>query len=396
MPNPPMPAEDAPRATSGGAVRPMRREDLPAIGRLFEAVFRRREQAAPEALIRHLADIYLDHPWHDEATPSLIFESEDGAVDGFVGVLPLRLRFGERRLSGAVAGSLMVRDAARRPMAGARLLRVFLNGKQDISFGDTTNATSEGLWRRLGGSALPLASMEWLKIVRPARFAAGVAANRMAWAGFALNPLGSAIDAIVRLVRRRRPFDPAWDAQTVDDEGFIAALTALSRTDEFALDLEPDIARWFLRQAALKQRHGPLHRRIVRDRGGRIIGAYLIYGRRGQPAEMLQTLTDARHGDAVLASMGRFADEIGCSAVRGRTQPVLMQALFRAGCLMRHRSFTVVDTRDAALMQAIERGASLGGFFGETWTRIVSDTFDGLTAADSTVPHAALRPQTAA
>jgi hypothetical protein len=43
---------------------------------------------------------------------------------------------------------------------------------------------------------------------------------------------------------------------------------------------------------------------------------------------------------------------------------------------MRHRCSTVVNTADTGMMQALESGASmLGGFFGETWMRLVSDDF---------------------
>jgi hypothetical protein len=53
-----------------------------------------------------------------------------------------------------------------------------------------------------------------------------------------------------------------------------------------------------------------------------------------------------------------------------------MTALFKIGCLMRHRCSTVVNTADAAMMQALEGSNSmLGGFFGETWMRLVSDSF---------------------
>ena len=43
---------------------------------------------------------------------------------------------------------------------------------------------------------------------------------------------------------------------------------------------------------------------------------------------------------------------------------------------LRHRGATVADTEDAALMQALDSGsAPCGGFFGETWLRLVSDEF---------------------
>lgn len=368
-PAPPSAAAPA-HAAASGTIRPFARGDLDAIAGLFADVFYHRPLAAPEALKAHIADIYLNHPWRDPETPSLVYLSDDGAVDGFVGVLPLRLNLGPRRLRGAVAGSLMVRDAAQRPMAGARLLRTFLKGPQDISLGDTTNAVSEALWTRIGGVSLPLSSLEFTALVRPARFAATVAATRAPWLGPVMKAAGSAIDAL----RRRAPAGDTQDTMT-DDAGWLTAVAALTRPNALGLELADGGAAWLLKQAALKRKHGTLHRRVVRGKNGRPIGAYLIYGRRGEPAELLQAVLETRDADAVFAGMMHFARTMGFSAMRGRTQPALMPALFRAGCLMRHRSYTVVDAHEPALLSALQH-ATLGGLFGETWTRITSDPFD--------------------
>jgi len=83
-----------------------------------------------------------------------------------------------------------------------------------------------------------------------------------------------------------------------------------------------------------------------------------------------------RQGEAVFASLVDFATAEGCVAVRGQSHPGIMDALFKAGCILRHRGATVADTEDAALMQALDSGsAPFGGFFGETWLRLVSDDF---------------------
>lgn len=353
--------------------------DLPAIARLFQNVFRNTDAPAPQDLIDHLRKVYFEHPWATPETPSLAFVSADGTVDGFVGVLPLRLRFAGRKVTGAIAGSLMVRAPQQRPLAGVRLLRSFLAGKQEFSTGDTANWISQGLWERMGGSPLPLASMEWLKIIHPFRFGATLVANRIGrWAGYVLSPIAAGGDAIANLVSRKAPTPSAspFTDQTVDAEAFIGPYLVVSGKQAVSLDLDRETLRWFLAQAAEKRRHGDLVHRVVSDRAGRPVGCYLIYCRKGAAAEVLQIVTEPRHADAVMASVVAFARSQGCSAVRGRTQAGLMTALFKIGCLMRHRCSTVVNTADAAMMQALEGGTSmLGGFFGETWMRLVSDEF---------------------
>ena len=109
---------------------------------------------------------------------------------------------------------------------------------------------------------------------------------------------------------------------------------------------------------------------------GRPVGCYLVYCRRGAPAETLQIVSLPKSTEAVLADLVAYAAAQGCTAVRGRTQGPMMDAFFRAGCLMRHRSATVYRTQDAELSAALENGrTALGGLFGETWSRLVSDDF---------------------
>ncbi len=372
----PIPIVAARPADAGvGRLRAGAHDDLPAVARLFFGGLRRTTGAPPGSLIDHLREVYFEHPWRDAAVTSQVFVSPDGSVDGFIGVLPLRLHHRGQPVRAAIAGALMVRDPAAQPMAGARLLRSFMAGPQTLSIGDTANWTSKKLWERLGGRTVPLASMEWLKILRPVSFGLSALRNRLP---APLRPLLAGVPILASLRRARAvpAADRAWSAVTVDDANFLQCFAELSATLEVTLDLEGEAGRWFLAQAARQTRHGPLYRRVVRDRAGRTIGCYLIHAKRGAPAQALQVLAAARQGEAVFASLLAFALELGCNAVRGQSQPALMDAVFRARCILRHACATVIDTDDPALMDALERGsAPFGGFFGETWMRLVSDDF---------------------
>lgn len=371
----PADARDAPPASAveQPVLRPCTVEDLAEVARLFQHVFHR-SAAAPDELIAYLKDVYFDHPWYDPDTPSLAFVGADGRVEGFIGVLPLRLRFRGAPLRASVAGALMVRDHLRQPMAGARLLRAYMSGPQALSMGDTANWTSKTLWERIGGRTLPLASLEWLAIIRTAGFGVSVLRNKLPGLFGAL--LAPAASLAGLLGRRRKGATPAWSGETVDDESWLAASEAVAKDFAVTLDPDPLAGRWFLAQAARKTRHGPLFRRVVRDRGGRVIGCYLVFAKRGAVAQTLFIAALPRQGEAVFASLVDFATAEGCVAVRGQSHAGIMDALFKAGCILRHRGATVADTKDAALMQALESGsAPFGGFFGETWLRLVSDDF---------------------
>src|SRR5690606_5035272 len=100
------------------------------------------------------------------------------------------------------------------PLAGARLLKGFLDGPQDISFSETASEVSAQLWTRLRGVALPSYSLEWVRIIRPAGFAVGVASRRSSLAGL-FSPLARVVDG----VWRRRTDSRNWAALPLGGTG---------------------------------------------------------------------------------------------------------------------------------------------------------------------------------
>ncbi len=364
-------------APGGDRVRPCTQNDLRQVAMLFQHVFRKRRGEPPQQLIEHLNEVYFRHPWNHASLPSLVLEREDGTLDGFIGVIPLKLEFRGKPLMGSVAGAFMVRDPEQRPLAAARLMRGHISGPQQVSFGDTTNGPARAMWEKLGGHMLPVASMEWLKVIRLVPFGVSSALSRApALVSMVLQPVAVAIDRLSWMLRRRPAAKADWLSETVGDDAYLAAANQVSARLDLRLARDDEAGLWLLGMAAQKRRYGPLHRRVVANRAGKAVGCYLVYCRRGAPAETLQIVTTARDAQAVLDDLIAFAASQGCTAVRGRTQGPIIDAVFRAGCLMRHRSATVYRTADADLRMALERGQiALGGFYGETWTRLVSDEF---------------------
>ncbi|MCC6919610.1 MAG: hypothetical protein IT548_10430 [Alphaproteobacteria bacterium] len=373
-----IPASRTAQEPAADRVRPCEARDLGAVAELFQLVFRKDASAPPRDLIDHLDAVYFLHPWHNAATPSLVLERADGTLDGFIGVLPLRLIFRGKPIVATIAGALMVRDPEQRPLAASRLMRAHVSGPQYVSLGDTTNHPAQTMWERLGGHQLPLASMEWLKIIRWVPFGVSSGVSRLPQRFRSLlKPVAAGVEWLSwTLGPKLVPNANETIGETVDDAAYLAAAGQISQNFDLRLDPDPEAGLWLLRMAAEKRKYGALHRRIVRSRNGRPVGTYLVYFRRGMPAETLQIVSHPKSSEAVLADLIAYAAAQGCTAVRGRTQGPMIDAFFRAGCLMRHRSATVFRTQDAELAAALENGhTALGGLFGETWTRLVSDDF---------------------
>ena len=366
------------RATTDTAqIRPCAPTDVPAVAALFQRTFRNPRVAAPASLQAYLRELYFEHPWRDPDLASKVFVA-NGAVAGFIGILPLRLTFRGTTVRAAVAGSLMVDRPQENPLAGARLLRAYLGGPQELSLSDSANAVSRGMWERLGGKAMPTESMEWVRPFRPAATALALAADvaplwRLAW------PLAAVIDGAAGLIKhdllRFKPIADARDSEASDDE-LIRLIPELAQAYEVRPAWEPTTLRWVLSHVARKERHGPMVRRIVRDRNGGLLGCYVYYGRRGGVAWVLQVLARPDGVEPVLDNLFANAFRRGCVGIRGRTQARLLDGLQRRQCLFFTYNSTVVHSANAELLAAIRAGDGLvTGLSGDAWTRLIGDTF---------------------
>lgn len=368
----------------GRAVRGLERRDLEEVADIFLSVFRgvsdpKRRAAAIPRVVAHLAEIYLDCPWLDADRGSLVLVERDGTIGGFLGSIQLPMRFDGREILASAMGNFMVTDAERRSGAGLELLRAHLANGLDLHFTDTANRISLGFRQGMRFELLPMHSLEWVLALRPARLAAERASRR-----WRLLP-GRLLDRVVR------PLDaPLRRALRLDDLASTGVeVGEATRGDLFAFAAErvadrrlrPDWTEerfgWLLDRAAARSGNGPLRLRQATDGRGRVIGQWLIYAEAGSVAAVLQVFATPRHEHTVISALLRDADATGCLAVRGSTEPALLEALYAVpGMLFHHKGATGLRASDPALHEAARAGdLSIGGLTGESWTRFVSDRF---------------------
>jgi hypothetical protein len=361
-------------------IRNCARGDIPAVAALFQKTFRRSDEAPPASLEAHLAEVYLDHPWYDPDVAARVHVNGEGRVTGFIGVFPGRFEFHGRPFRAAIAGTLMAENPDRDPLAGARLLRSVIKGPQDISISETTNLLSQGLWERLGGTVLPLLSMDFLRIMRPASAALSLLAERNGRAGL-LAPAARLGDAIgrrwskgleppapsARLTRHENPSD----AEMATVVRALAGLVELHPAWSGAADIG-----WFLAQAERKERYGALRRAVLTSGKGDPVGCYIYHGKPGGAGRALQVLARPDAVDDVVDHMFHDAARTGLAALRGRSSPQLANALLKRNCIFVHRASTVIHTANKELASAADRGeALLTGLAGESWTRLIGGAF---------------------
>jgi hypothetical protein len=361
-------------------IRPCTREDIPAVAGIFHRTFRNNHNPPPRSLELCLNEILFDHPWFDPELPSRVFVTPEGKVGGFMGTVALHMSYRGKAVRAAVPTSLAVENPARYPLAGARLVRAFLSGPQDLSISEPANALSQGLMTRLGAEQVPSESMEWLRIFEPGGFALSLLGDHPA-ARIAA-PLFRLGD---RLVRRtiagdmiRLPSGPpsfAHDAD-VSDEALLAYLPELTTGYELRPDWDPAAFKFVLGHAARNEARGTLYRRVVFGKDMKPIGCYVYHGRPGRVAFVLQVLSRPGAVDAVLDSLFAHSLGNGSVAVKGRTEQRLLDPLLRRGALFFRRHSSLVHSRHRELVEAVRAGTAVtGGLAGESWMRLCGDRF---------------------
>ncbi|WP_378942215.1 hypothetical protein [Mesorhizobium sp. ANAO-SY3R2] len=365
-------------------IRHLMGADVPAVAGLFQRVFRDAVDSPTANLEAYFTSLFLEGPDQDPEIRSHVHVRDDGGVSGFIGVLPMPVLVGERPMRAAICSTLMVDNYADDPFAGARLMRAFLAGPQDISLTETANDISTAMLRKLRATVLPDHSLEWLRVIRPAGFVAEMAAS-VVGAARLLSPLAKPIDALIR----RGTAEPRWSNLAAS----IPAGTLASRDadDETAATLfrkltEPFVVRprWcdesllrMLAESRHKALFGDMVRRVVTTRDGRPVGMFLYYGDPGRIGRVIQILAVPGQTGAVIDSMLAHASERGMVALRGRTQPTLLEAMLGRRFTFVHALSSLVHARDAALIEPFIAGkAFFNGFAGESWSRLIGDRFD--------------------
>ena len=347
---------DAPKSV-GGHVRPAEAADMAQVGRLFTRIFDRQDGPAPPALTAYLAELFLDAPDRDPEIGSKVHVRGDGTVNGFIGVLPLPLRHEGRDLRGAVCGSLMVDERDSDPFAGARLMRSFLSGPQDISLSETANPISEGMWRKLRGTILPAYSLEWVRVLRPAGFAVDVAALSLPVLG-AMRPIALPMNALAR--RFASGVLRATDSQTAQDRDVgIEELAELIQLIIAKTSLHPawspPALRRMLGDASRKSRYGTFIARAVTVRGyARSAPSSITSSADVSPMSCRSWRCPARRETCSTASSFMPNDGRGC---RSRPQPAIpARRLLTRNCFHVHRASSLVHARDPDLLEPFIAG----------------------------------------
>jgi hypothetical protein len=372
------------RSTSRGFVRPLERRDLEPIADIFLRVFRgidrvERRRAATPAVVAHLEELYLDCPWYDRDRGSLVHVDAEGTLDGFLGSIQLPMTLDGTALTASAMGTFMVAEPKRGSGAAVELLRGHVGNGLDIHFTDTANRISLGFRQGMKFELLPMHSLEWVVALKPARLMAQRAARR--WRVLPARLFDRMARPLDAPIRRMIGGEPQVRRQATVRAASPAEFTtwATARVGERRLrpDWTPERLEWLLDRASRRTGNGPLQAKAAVDAEGRTLGQWLVYAEPGSIASVLQVFARPDHERTVLEALIRDLDDSDCLAVRGTTEPCLMEALYTVpGVIFHHKGATALRSRHPEVIAAARAGdLSIGGLTGESWTRFVSDRF---------------------
>jgi hypothetical protein len=362
-------------------VRPLAADDIGAVTALYHRILRHSKATPPAALGAYFRAFYLDGPCRDPDIPALVHVADDGRVSGFVGVHSVPYLLGERKLRAAYCGALMSEDHESDPLAGARLLKAFISGPQDVSLSETANVISETMWTKLRGKTIPGYSFEWFRVFRPAGFAHAFASEK--------SPLLRNLAPVARLIDRRlssksslgrfvpAPTPAGLVLENADHAGFADALRKLSAGKQVRPDWDNGYLDHVLSNAFIKPAFGQAHMGLVKTKSGEPIGAFLFHLKPGGIGRVLQIEGQPGRLGPVMDLMFAHAHDMGAAGLRGRSSPDLIEAATGRHMIMATVSSTVVHSKDPAIAEAFLSGNStLTGLAGERWNRFFGGDFN--------------------
>ena len=350
-------------------IRPLERDDLAQVVELYERTLRSGSQNPPPGLAGYFERTLLDHPWVDPNVPSLVYEAGDGRIVGFVGSHPRRLLFDGRQIRMGCTGPFISDPDRRRLAIGAKLMRSYLSGPQDLTITDGATDVVHEMWAHLGGHAAHPGSLAWTRLFRPwravgDRWLERRGSKRWRRVARAAWPL---LDAPAMPIARP-PVPPAGvEAEELTPRALIEHQPEVLGDARLWVDYDEPFLEWLFREMAAVRTRGALTRRVLR-RDGRMIGWYVAYLKPNGLSEVMEIAAAKGELGAVIDCLFADAWRSGAAAIEGRLEPALYEPLSHRRCVLRYSTRALFHSNEFELAAAISLGRSaLTRLDGEWW-----------------------------
>jgi len=366
-------------------VRPLEEGDLDSVARLFLSRFRSRRAAADARgraeVVSYMRQLYLEGPARRAGVDSQVQINARGKIGAFVGVIRATYLLDGNPLTAGINGVLMASGQEGDSLAAVQLLRELHRGPLDLIFTDSANRTSMALGRAMKYKIMSPESLEWACVFDPAAILLHRGRQLWPWAPTSLlRPFARAADfAVKRALRSRMKRTPpaGWSDEAINVSRFVEMAPRF--LEEFRLRPEwtPGDLGWLVGQAALRQSAGPLNFHVIRNASRAPVGCYAFYGEKGGVARVIHAAATNKGWSGLLPLILDNVESMGCIGVHGAAREGMTPYVYSTpGLFFYYTGGTMVYSNRADVLSAVEdRGAFIGGFAGDRWTRLATDDF---------------------
>lgn len=355
-------------------IRPFEPDDIAQVASLWQYWFRGGGPAPAAGLEAYVKRMYFERPDSDPDVSSLVADDGRGKVLGFLGITttPVLIDGTSQTMAGLFPPVL---DPDASTTVASHLLRRFLGGPQAITCSDGGHIRYERIWELLGGCIAPLASLRWVKVLRPSRLGAerllerGPTWNRL---GNVLRPLAGGGDWLARRAGTvwLRAGEAAYSGEVLTPAGFIEALEHVHPRSRLRPLYSERYLAWQFAEMAKITEQGSFEATLVRAPDGGIAGWWIGYVNPGGVSRVFALDGFDRHMEGVVQHLFARADAAGVGALMGRLEPRLRRSMARSGTLVYNGgSLKMVHTKtDARLLDdAILGRLAFSRLEGENW-----------------------------
>lgn len=358
-------------------MRPMGEQDLDQVAGLFFRNFRVGSSFDVSDFKSYVRDVFFDPSRYEEESGSIVYENAEGRVLASIFSMPLQITANGRIHNGRLM-SFFMKDTEASSKAVWSMCMQLRPKRHDFCFSDTANVVSRKIVLTGGGEELPLQSLKWRRVFRPAAHlgikAARSIPGRPAWLG---RSVGGLCDPIIRKAASALVPESGGDVSSHAIEASRFHQLAQEHLSRFAV--HPTWSRaefdWVLQQARRNEALGRCMIREVADGKGDSIGAYLYFVNPEGYAEVFNILSVSGRENLVLSELLAHCDREGYVAVSGMNQPFLMPPLSQHKYVsFRHRGHFWIITRHQNIIDAVRRNdIYIGGLASEVWNRLMTD-----------------------
>ncbi|MEX0593682.1 MAG: hypothetical protein WD115_02820 [Balneolaceae bacterium] len=350
----------------------LRRDEIGKIVSMTQDYFPGSRNVSPASIEKAIHDLYFHSILSETQFPALVSRSENGEVEGFLGVRTSRYTYMGRTVVVTNCHHLMATEPARSQLVPMKLLQHFLKGPQDLSFADGAIEATRYLWERLGGVVSHADSLYFKTPLRPVSFATrNLFKSMRPTLRNRINSVSSGVDTAGRLLsiplfHRKKP---TIRMEELSADRLIEGLDKLARNYTLFPVYDSRKIDDLFSLLEHEQRFGTLQKVGLYSDRDDILGWFLYYSNKGGVCEVIQAVSLPGYESLLHDAITWHAWSRGGVELCGRLMTTQLKSpLATRSICMPGRMWTLIHSRDCEMKNSIHSGrAFLTRLEGDLW-----------------------------